>query len=94
VGDLTSADKFYGIDINSADLTAAAYYVAQAELLRQGIQCLDYRLLVSPSSLTGAAASTYGAPYQDWIIRIPEPGVLTLLGIGLVVLGITRRRTK
>jgi len=33
--------------------------------------------------------------YQGLVgITVPEPGVLTLLGIGLIALGITRRRSK
>ncbi len=89
VGNLTSADKFYGTNFNDADLTDAAYYIAQAELYGASFNASGYRLLVS--SVSGGAY--YGDPWQDWIVRVPEPGVLTLLGLGLVALGITRRRT-
>jgi hypothetical protein len=41
-----------------------------------------------------APAGAFGSAPQDFIFKTPEPGVLTLLGLGLVALGITRRRTK
>jgi hypothetical protein len=40
-----------------------------------------------------APAGAFGSAPQDFIFKTPEPGVLTLLGLGLVALGITRRRT-
>jgi hypothetical protein len=44
--------------------------------------------------LSSFARPALGVPFQDFLVRVPEPGVLTLLGLGLVALGITRRRSK
>jgi hypothetical protein len=91
--DLTSQIEFYVANntINAQDLADAKIYVADA--LANGNNFSNasaYRLLVSPTE-TGAH---YGVADQDFLVRVPEPGVLTLLGLGLVALGITRRRSK
>jgi hypothetical protein len=47
--------------------------------------------------ITPGTSDTAGqlTQYQGLVgITVPEPGVLTLLGLGLVALGITRRRSK
>jgi hypothetical protein len=92
VGDLETAEKFYGTNINPQDLLDAQSYVTAA--LANGANFSNtssYKLLVSPSTAT---SGYYGVDQQDFLVRVPEPGVLTLLGLGLVALGITRRRSK
>jgi len=41
------------------------------------------------------SAGDFGTPPQDFMFqKVPEPGTMLLLGLGLVALGITRRRSK
>ena len=41
------------------------------------------------------SAGNFGQPPQDFMFqKVPEPGTMLLLGLGLVALGITRRRSK
>jgi hypothetical protein len=49
----------------------------------------NYRLLVSPSP---GPNKYYGEPQQDFIVKTPEPGMLALLGIGLLGLFLVARR--
>ena len=92
VGDLKTANKFYGTNINAQDLADAQNYVAAAMTNGENFSNTSaYKLLVSPSTAT---SGYYGVDEQDFLVRVPEPGVLTLLGLGLVALGITRRRSK
>jgi len=92
VGDLETADKFYGTNINAQDLADAQNYVTAAVANGANFSNTSaYKLLVSPSATT---SGYYGVNEQDFLVRVPEPGVLTLLGLGLVALGITRRRSK
>jgi hypothetical protein len=69
--------------------TAQTYINQVKDLDLANFDLSSFKLLASP--LTG---NTYGVPHQDFITKVSEPGVLTLLGFGLVALGITRRRTK
>ena len=92
VGDLQASNKFYGTNINAQDLADAQNYIAAAVANSENFSNTSaYKLLVSPSTAT---SGYYGVDQQDFLVRVPEPGVLTLLGLGLVALGITRRRTK
>jgi len=72
--------------ISPADLALADQWANEA-LTHADFNTESFRLLVSPSR-----EGYYGNNYQDVIIRVPEPGVLTLLGLGLIALGVTRRR--
>ena len=87
--DLKTKDKFYATNMNDTDLADAKIYIADALLNGSNYSNGSYQLLVSSTT-----SGYYGDPWQDWIVKVPEPGVLTLLGLGLVALGITRRRSK
>ena len=92
VGDLQASNKFYGTNINAQDLADAQNYIAAAVANSENFSNTSaYKLLVSPSTAT---SGYYGVDQQDFLVRVPEPGVLSLLGLGLVALGITRRRSK
>jgi hypothetical protein len=87
--DLQTQYEFYATNINATDLADAKSYLTDALANGSNYSNGSYHLLVSSST-----QGYYLDPWQDWIVRVPEPGVLTLLGLGLVALGITRRRTK
>lgn len=83
--------KFYvtGLGGFTADqLTTADAYVTAA-LDHANFNASSYRLLVSPTPGTG---TFYGNPYQDYMVKVSEPGTLTLLGFGLVGLFLAARR--
>jgi len=76
--------------ISSADIAQANIWANEAYNAGKTFDAASYRLLVSAEE----GKAYYGSIYQDVLVRVPEPGVLTLLGLGLVAIGITRRRSK
>jgi hypothetical protein len=57
-----------------------------------GLDFSNYRLLVSPIPNPNGNNGYYGEPQQDFIVKTPEPGMLALLGIGLLGLFLASRR--
>jgi hypothetical protein len=77
---------FYVTSAGSAILATVQGYVNEA-LTHSDFDASSYQLLVSP--LEGPF---YGEVNQDFIIKTPEPGMLALLGIGLLGLVLVTRR--
>jgi len=40
------------------------------------------------------AGDSYGVPYQDYFVKVPEPGFVILLGIGLLAASIAACRRR
>jgi hypothetical protein len=78
---------FYVTANDSANLDTVDTYVGWALLNHSDFDASSYRLLVSPN-----ANHYYGEEHQDFIIKTPEPGMLALLGIGLLGLVLVTRR--
>ena len=78
---------FYVIDPGSAKLGTVQGYVDDAIANGGTFDASNYRLLVSPNT-----SDFYGEGNQDFIVKTPEPGMLALLGIGLLGLFLAARR--
>ena len=83
-----------GFNVYHLDAAAPQYGLYDSYLTALGNNTGDVSdfLWITPGTSDVAGALTQ---YQGLVgITVPEPGVLTLLGLGLVALGITRRRSK
>ena len=82
-----------GYDLGSGVFQTSTYTTEVNNLISEAVAAISG---FTPSGyyVAQAPAGAFGEAPQDFIFKTPEPGVLTLLGLGLVALGITRRRTK
>jgi len=80
-------------DLASGTFQTSSYSAEVYSLISEAVSALPG---FTPSGfyVAQAPAGEFGTPPQDFIFKTPEPGVLTLLGLGLVALGISRRRAK
>ena len=82
---VTGLGNFSADDLNLAD-----QWVADAFANGKNFDASSYRLLVSPST-----NSYYGVKEQDFMVKVPEPSVLALLGLGLLgLVGLAWKRQK
>jgi len=85
---LTSVDVQRAIwEIMGLNPTDYSTSLVNTALAHSSFSADGYMLLLSPRT-----GSTYNCGSQDYIIYVPEPGTLLLLGAGLLGLGIFRRR--
>jgi hypothetical protein len=82
--------NFYLNGANGNILGLAQGYVNMASNVNN-FNASSYMLLVSPAD---GPPKSFGTGSQDYLVRVPEPGTMLLLGSGLIALALFGRRRK
>jgi hypothetical protein len=88
--DLSDGGPFFNIEYDG--FTSA--FTAEALGLAAGTHTMTFAIADAGDYIYDSAIFVQAGSFSDKPTELPEPGTLALLGIGLVGLGLTRRRKK